>query len=680
MSDGIMNSMLKTLLHRRNLVVGCLLIFVLSYAWIWMQNFDIRMASLHTDDGPMFYSYAFKNPELFKGDLSVWIPVSIIVPLRVLTSAMIWVPALMWRYLAITPYITTWLITLLQIISIGFSIYVFVWGVTNNRTVAIMAVFFAYAATLWGWDPANYGAGRMVAIRPYSAYLAIPPALVAFVMLIRKRYLWVLICMGIAGLIHQNVTIFAIAIVGLYWLWQTLKDPSVPRWPFLFGLVFVTGVTVLPALLFQLWVPYEQLPHDEVMAGIRVNQHVWPWHYQGRWPRTPEMTLKWLVLMASSMRFRKCFSRETLMLALASLVIAVIFSIIHIGAAIFEIPFLLYFTGLRSWMWSMFIFLPFIILYWYRHLVSGKWVGMALSLSCLFIPLIDVEYALFWFLIAGLAFLDISEGCFIFWQFAIPLRARKIMWLAALACLVTWWVTFLFLPVLKGCLPAFVASFLSHCTWNVLGSPPSLYVRMALLMVVGTASVVIFRISEIFRQKNHAYFPKPHGIKIVFGLLIALYAVLFLGPEWWKAGQERRSSLASLLDVQLWARNNTSPAAMFVVQAPGWRTMSLRRQLSPTTRESYIYVACHEAKEQRDRVLNFFRITKEEGRRLRGNQIYNIELARFYAFNEDGYRRFNSEFGATHLVLSRDKMARMLDLLLIYENKHYLVYSLEPNP
>ena len=77
-------------------VVDLLLIaFVVTYSLVGMRNFDLRMATLHEDDGPIFYAHAFRSLSLFEGDFPIGFPLSQLVPVKVVTSAMVWMPA--WR-------------------------------------------------------------------------------------------------------------------------------------------------------------------------------------------------------------------------------------------------------------------------------------------------------------------------------------------------------------------------------------------------------------------------------------------------------------------------------------------------------------------------------------------------------------------------------------------------------
>ena len=89
-----------------------LIAFVLIYSLVGMRNFDLHMADLHEDDGPILYARAFRDPTLFEGDFQVGAPLSLRTYFMMITSVMVGIPAILWRYLNIDPYAITWLITL----------------------------------------------------------------------------------------------------------------------------------------------------------------------------------------------------------------------------------------------------------------------------------------------------------------------------------------------------------------------------------------------------------------------------------------------------------------------------------------------------------------------------------------------------------------------------------------
>jgi len=655
--------------------------FIIVYSLIGMRNFELRMANLHEDDGPIFYALAFKNPIPFAGDFPIGFPVSLLVPIKVITSTMVWLPALVWRYLNVEPYLITWIITMAQGLLIGLSIYFLTLMVVRKRAVAGLAVIFGYIATPWGWDPANYGTGSSWTFIPYAAYFSLPPVLLAFTCLIREHHMAALVLLALAGFIHPNLTLYACTIVGIYWIqeWVRSRDQKVLK--HMAALMGVGIITILPGLLVKLTLPLDPLPHDELMAGMRLNQHIWPWGYTGRWNDSLSTTLKWLVLAGLSWRWRSEFSSKGLRLWLAALTGVFLLSLTQIIGAIEQIPILLNFTGMRSFSLLALLSLPFIIYYWYGHIASGSLIGSVLSMFCLIIPLYTREYGLFWPLIVGMLLVDISQGHLATLRFNLSSWVRGVLKLTAFLIVMAWIVALLMIsPRLMEFLgPLYSISF--NPPWFLPGEIPW-FDRVILIIAISSLGMIAW-IFKAIRTREDTRIMKYRNSLVwaPLGLIIVLYGAGVLWTNLQRAKEQSVSSDVCTLEVQIWARENTPVSSLFVVPSPiGWRTIAIRRKFSPFTRESYAYVADARVKEHRNHLLKFYGISEKEGRELRGIHVSKIELDRFRKFKEKNFIRFAEEFGATHLVLPTQYKyteATEFDLPLLYKNPYYVVYDLK---
>ncbi len=680
--SGAVSSRLSTVINSRRSILDLLLIvFVIGYSLVGMRNFDLRMANLHVDDGPIFYAHAFKDPSLFAGDFVIGFPVETVVPVKLITSAMVWIPSLLWRYLNIDPYPTTWLITLIQGLSIGLVIYILTISVTGKRVVALLATIFGYITALWHWSLANYGNSASWNFLSYPANLALAPILLGFVYLLQGHHKAVWFSLLVAGLIHPGLTLHACAVVGIYWLWEGLYDRqgTIRR---LTGLVAVGILTALPGLLVGRVVPGDPVSHNEFIAGLRQNQHIWPWNYEGLWSLSWQTTLKWLLLTSLSWRWRAKFSPKVQQLWLAALAGAFVLSLSQIIGAVWEIPLLLNLIGLRAWMWPVLIALPLVIYYWYAHLRSGNWLGAILSLLCLALPLYVRQYALFWPLIIGLLLLDVSQGHLAIWQFRVPTWGRYGLQTLVFIGLIIWSISFLAMPFPPEATPKSLFETLAYLTWHTTSPLPAQPDRIKLLIVITILGCLIWGLGWLTQHPpSHflARYPERAWFALI-GFIAVLYGGQLLWTNWQEAERQSVSSEIYTLDVQLWARENTSPSALFVAPRSGWRTMSLRRQLDPFTRESYAYIATQEAKRYRERLLDFYGISTEEANTSRGSRVYQMELDRFWNFTERDFLRFASEFNATHVVLPtyyKYTETTEFNLPLVYENPYYVVYSLD---
>jgi hypothetical protein len=658
-----------------------LAVVVIVYAASAMDRFDAGLAKLHTDDGPLLYAIALKDPSLFAGDYQIGMPIEERVNVAVKVTAMNWIPALSWKYLHIPPYPTIWLITLWQVLSIGLGVYLLSLTVTRNRWVSGLAVIFAYSTALWGWDPANYGTGSSWNFIPYAAYLSFAPVLLAFVCLLRGREITMLALLACAGLFHPNIALYACAIVGVASIAQRIQDSEFRLLPRMAGLFAAGAVVVAPGvavLLSQRGID-TNVSHDELMAGFRVNQHLWPWGMSGRWFLSVPTACKWLVLALLSWRHRDSLIPGFGRLWLSAVAVFAVLGCSHIVGAWLEIPLLLNLTGLRSFGLLAFITLPLVMQYWDAHLRSGNWLSSVLVLLCLAFTFYAYEYALFWPMIGLLAMQDLLQGHFIIWKPRLPPWGRSIVWTLSLVGMAAWAVVFLRLP--SGTAPvmtSFGEAFFAW-RWQVFGSLPSPRHRLVLGIAIAAAAFAMrwyVRRCGDSRTQNTKWFST--STVAVTTMVLTVYASGFVVQQWKRAIGVRQSSAIQILDVQLWAKEHSPRSSVFVVPESGWRTMSQRRQFDPFTCESYAYVVKQESLEYRNRLLRFYGITEEEGRRLRGISIFRKEYERFNAFTERDYLRFASEFGATHLVLSHDERTQSFSLPRVYENSGYLVFRLAP--
>jgi hypothetical protein len=654
---------------------------VLVYGLVSVRSFDLNMATLHEDDGPIFYAHAFKDPALFDGDSPHGIPLSILVPIKVATSAMVWGPALLWRYFDIDPYQTSWLLALIQVAGFGAAAYLFSLTVIRRRTVAVLAVAFAYFAAPWSWTPSNYGEGGMRDSWPYAAALVMAPILLAFVCVIRGRDKTALLFLLIAGLIHPGLTLHACVVVGILWLWRVFDGERQRVMWRLVGLAAVSVVIMLPSLGVLAMTPIVPLPPTEVITGMRHNQHMWPWGFPHRWPLSLEVTLLWLLLAALAWRCRDAFSQPVRGLWLAAVGGATLLGLSQVFGALLGVPLLLTLIGLRAFMWPVLVSLPLVAYYCFAHIRSGDWTAAVLSSLCLLIPLYAQEYALCWPLVAALLMLDASQGHLSSHSINLAGWLRRTMYGAATLVLLLWSVVFLLVPP-SPILPASPSlQALLPVVWHVRGPLPPLSDRIAL---VGMAFAIGFAARLLSRPRYSEVTASTIVYRTelwpsVLSLLVATYASGVLWWPWQNSDTETASTQRLALDAQTWVRHHTPPASLFVVPEDGWRTMSLRGKLAPFTREDYSYVPCEQARENRNRMLGLYGFTAEESRQYRGTEMNTMQRERFWQFGETDFLRFASEFGATHLVLPNEQQ-KWLALPIAYENEGYTIYELRSVP
>jgi hypothetical protein len=657
------------------------LLFV--YSLIGMRNFKLSIANFG-DDNPIFYAQAFKEPVLFSGDSLFGFPLDSLVDLKVVTSVMVWIPALLWRYLNIDPYSSTWLLTLIQGFSMILAVYVLAIAMVNDRLAAAIAAIFAAITAPWMWGLANFGNNADWTFLPYAAQLAMAPVLLAFVFLIRRgKTVVTLLLLVVGGLIHPTMALYACAMIGIYWLWEGSQSSWRRVLWRLAGLLAAVFVIMLPSLWVMLTQTIDQLPQAKIIAGMRPNQHLWPWNSQHIWGFSWRTVLKWLGLAILSWRYEASFAPPLRRLWLATLAGAGLLSLSQIIGIVIQNPTLITLIGLRSFCWVALLSLPLIAYYWYSHLRSDSLPGVVLSLICLVLPFYSARYALFWLPILGLLAVDASQGQISFLKFTLSDWMRHSLIWSACALVLGWAAIFLLLPTEFLSTPPSWVTVLAELTWGQYYSLPSPAIRIKLLVVILVLGSLLWGVSQL-RTVMPLKFPKfiqqDTLMPLSMGIIVAIYGGWFLWSNWQAADLLSRSSLVNTLEVQLWARDHTPPSTLFLYPGDGWRTLSLRRQLSPYTRESYSYSAPYQAEEFRDRMLAFYGISAEQGERLRGDEIVAIERNLFGNFTESDFMRFASNFGAQYLVLpSIYKVTATIDFdfPVAYENQYYIVYKIE---
>lgn len=654
------------------------LVFLALYSWIGMRNFDLQMANFSQDDGAIFYSLAFEEPARYKDSFLFDFPVSQIVSLKMYTSLLIWLPAILWHHLEVDPYWTTWWLALIQGLMLVVAIYSLTLTFVGDRMTAILAVVFACVAIPWGWDPANYGVRYPWNFRLYPGFFVLIPILFSIRSLMLRRFTQLFLLLILAMLIHPGLALQVIGLFGIYWVWNCIRAKSIRDIKFAILLIVVATMTVLVALTAASSMGGTFLPTDELFDGMQKNQHLWPWGYEGRWGISVSTTIEWFIITLLSLRVGSLLTTRVRQLWAAGLLAVLLLSLSQVVGAVLGWPWLLNLIGLRSWSWFSLISLPLVMFYWTQLLRRGRWTSSVFVLLSLLLPFYCQEYGLFWALIGGLVLLELSRRELSWWWFRVPDAHRSICQALAVLLLVGWSAIFLLLPTEMASVDSRWLQVIYTWVWDVDGVFPPFFHRVVLLLVVYLVSLLW----GWGRTRLSIQILSVRNVSSVFLFLIMFfYTGWFLHSQWEASQSQRLSSDVHRLEAQMWVRKHTPESAFLVIPgSDGWRTMARRRVLDPFTRENYAYVATLEAKQHRNHLLYFYGIPEETGRRLMGEQITQIEMDRFREFREKEFLRFRSEFGVTHLVLpTQYRFTEVTDLKLpiLYRNDYYIVYLLK---
>ncbi len=662
--------------------------FLIATTYVGMWNFPLRMATLHQDDGPILFAHAFKSPEMFRGDYQVGAPIEERVSLKVGATVQNSIPAVLWKYFNIDPYSVTYVLTFAQAALLGLALYAFSAVMTGSRQVAALSLVFALLTASWGWNLANYNTSPTRVFDPYPAFSAIVMGAFGLTLIAVDRWKSALAMLLLAGWFHPNIGLYACTVAGLFLLPDLARAGSRHVWLRLVGLAIVAVAGMAPGLVVNAGLSRVAVEPGEAMQGMRCNQHIWPWGYEGRWGFSLLTTVKWFLFASLAWRCSETMSRSARRLWLAALGAAALLGATHVLGAVIESPALLRLIGLRSSLWFALVSLPLVINYWRHHLVAGSWTGAVAVILCLVLPVFVSEYGLFWPPILVLALQDVSEGRLSFARISLSAGARRGLAAAAFLTLAVWLA--LFVVVLPGTQAGGASDLAMELVWGVRGGIPGRRVRLAIVIGACLVALVLRAIARSDASSTprlFAFFRLPNGLSaptLATVLFLGVYGLGFAGLTCIRTARAHNSTASqNLLEVQRWAREESPRDAVFVALVDGWRTQTLRRQFDPVTREAYSYFASKAMRDHRARLLQFYGFTKDEIDHERGTEVYLAQRDRFRSLTAAGYDGFAREFGATHLVLPATQpnvMAIRDELPVVYENPRWVVFRLNGTP
>lgn len=372
---------------------------ILAFGLVAMRPFELRMATLHEDDGPILYARAWVAPDLFAGDYIAGLPIESILPAKVASSLMVGVPAALWRWLDVDPYGSTWVVALVQGAGIGVAAYVFGLVLTRRRSVAALGALLTYVVTPWVWNLANYGNDASWTFVPYAATLALVFGLPALAAALAGRAPLAIALALAAGWVHPLAGLQAAAILGVFWLTEGRPGRAV-----LLRLGVLAAVAVAmaaPSLMAEWHVRADMLPAAEALPGLKQNAHIWPWGNPAWWRSSIVPTSLWLCVALASLGARTDWRTGAARLWLASAVVALGMSAAHAVGALTESPTLLGLVGLRAWMWPSILAVPLVAAMARRAICAGHGVLALAGVGLVALPFIDAPRAASWAMIGA---------------------------------------------------------------------------------------------------------------------------------------------------------------------------------------------------------------------------------------------------------------------------------------
>ncbi|NMB53950.1 MAG: hypothetical protein GYA15_04545 [Leptolinea sp.] len=644
------------------------LIALILVSLILMVNFDLRIADLHEDDGPIFYALAAVNPDMFAGDYLHGIPVELITPFQLFTSLLILFPGLIYKLTGLHPYFSTWVLTFLQIFSFGYTLYYFLITAGISRKMACLGMVFAYAAAMWGWS-ATYFESDFNGILSLSTRIACFPFLflsISFFLKGKSTAGYILLLL--TGLNHPTIALFAIGTLAIWRFFQTGFSGFKKLLPHLAVLFVISLVIAAPSFIVRKSLPFHSLPLDELIQGMKLNIHLYPWKFGLHWPPL-QTTLIWLLMGLLGYQAFKKQNQLFTSLWIASLISSLIFSLSQILGALTNLTTLLDLVGLRAFSISIFLAFPIILNFFEENYFFRGYVFRLVAILTFLLPFLTVQYGLSWMLVVSLVLLILPDLG----------RIRQLTFLKHMnprftyltACFLTG--VFMLFFVLSGVISQIELSPLLDDLFTFFFEYPLINSNSVLLAVgMGIALLAAVPGRNFFVHLQKRWIQVSSDRVIESGSIILL--ILFFMME---VNIDRSPEALARLDVQKWAKTSTPVGSVFWVPGfNGWRGYSERRRVDNTTRENYAYIyAITEAKEYRMKVLRFYGLTEDASYLPMNTGLNEKETKLAEKFDTAKYRQLREKFNVTHIVLLRAEFIKP-ELPLIYQNDYYDVFEI----
>ena len=618
-------------------------------------DFGVRLAA-NDDIVPVSYAYYWEHPERFGRDI-----LSSYARDYTLSTLSNWLPALLLRTVRLAPEASSWALLYLQNVLLGLAVWRYTRLVTRREGVAWLAVFFAYAAQPWCWNLANYGSKLFA---PYPGQLALPFLLFAACAVLERRPRWAVGWLAVGGLIHPSLTLYMLAIVGVYWLWAARRDLRRAGWQ----LAALTGVAILcvTPVFYVRFTGGEAVSSAELMQVLLGNLHAIPWRHGAIFGASAlsfagSVVLAFLGLRHGRDAVAEPFDSRAWVAAIGF--VCVVFAAVLAVGVIFASPLILQLTPLRATLFWPMLTLPWMVGYLAERATSERFITRWSAVAILLLAAAFV-YGLAWGPLAALALNDLAGSRWIGarrgWPRSLPWASAGLLalWLAA-GLLASGWPGWP-LPAMAGLLPTVAASTI-QLPGVRLNSVPA-----AVVIVAGVAAGIAYALAygaalaRVVQRITRKPAPRQVGLILLIALLLGVATF-----KAWRTGAETRQPLAqALYQAQWWAHEQTAETAGFIAFGLGsaWRPVSTRWTIDPRPTGWYLYAGGRATKAFDDAYRDFYGVGAE-----------GDLAAAYHNLDEAGILRLAQRFGGDYVVRP---VSAPLKLPEAYRNQGYVIYRL----
>jgi hypothetical protein len=611
-----------------------LLVLASAATFLLVGDFNVRMASIPGDDGPIAYTWYFLNPSSFRLDIFMqeWAQSAGV-------SMLNWLPALVVKHFGVGPEPIAEIFVYLQNVVLALAVFRLGFAVTSSRVVAWLSAIFVLGARPHWWNLAVYGDLDWM---PYTGWMSLAFLTAATAYALESRWVASVVLVSIGSLIHPVLGLAAVFSLGAYYCWLAFQTARF-RKVFLGAGLFasVAAVSLAPALMVVSRIT--EAPSPDVFHQIASGGHGEPWADLGHW--MGHIFIGNLIAVFSVILLGIVFFKEEPdsanvkpFFAIVTL-IALSGCILHLTAYYLESPRLFRLLATRWTIYLMVIATPLAVGIAAKHLCYGTWRDRILAGYFLILP----------------SYMSVAAAALV-WQRGLFGRTGKLLSAVGL--------------VLFGVVLA------RHLPW--IGSQiDDLFVRIGLSQDLLTRlfrfetdtrgllapSVIVLLLVGI---PACAYLSKlrPKMSVAAFALLAALpMAGLLLLADFRQGMVATSQEGRDYYDAQVWARSKTPSDSAFIVQGrlwsyQSWRTLT-RRPVVAASPVTTFYVVSANSAAYNERLRLFY---KERGK------------ARYSQLDGSDLRAFADRFGADFVVRRIESPLR--ELRTVFQNSTYVIYQL----
>lgn len=614
------------IMHKRDLVVLVLgLGFLGACAILIIGNYENRLASVHGDNGPVFYAYLYTHAGEFLAD-----PFGAPGLHWIWGSICFWLPVLANKYVGLDPRFLDYLFYFLQTVLLGLAVFLLTREVSRSWLIAFASMALAIAIQPWSWNLAAYPMPLSV---PLYTTLAEGLATLAGAAFLTSRWNLAWLLAVVTALVHPIIACYLLAMLAA---WACLELADYRKWlsPYVLGKLGLLIILCGAPLLLPLGFTEPLLSPAEHWVSISKHMHSVPWgNYPPVFHDLAADAAGFVAMLACCWRPLMAFPRDHKRFLVAAAAGTVMLSMLQIAGVELKIGNIALTMGLRSVSNFILFSWPFVFSVLFSRDILGR-VHTSFALILL---------ALVWYgMGGGIPVLHILLFAMVLNWPDTSYPKKRLFYVAILALL----------PLALISMGKTQGIFWRADREIALGY----YLLAILLSAVGADLLSTRRVTEPLRG------------------VIALGLVIFALNRSYGAGAEARTvAAADMRAAEIWARDHTPPGTMFMT-AYNWRSIAHRpaAPLVPLLSQE-VYTPFRSLRNYDDMLLQLYGI-QSKWRSMGIMEINNAASAAYARLTQRDFVEFSDKIGASYFVRSTVEPA--MNFPIAYRNSTFVIYRL----